>query len=132
MSWGNYVLDLPFKAENDFSEEFVVVELGSSSDEVDLPASTSAQPLGVTQNAADEGESVSVRVSGVTQVVANGAYSKGDLLGIAATTGRVDTATALDSTWDGSDTYAVGIALEAAGAAGEIHPMLIRPVYYGT
>lgn len=127
-------LDLPFRAENIMAEAYVVVELGTSEGQVDLPDATTDTPLGVIQStAATAGLSVPVRVSGVTKVVANGAFFKGDQLAIAATTGRVDTVSGLDSSFDGGTATAqkpIGIALEASGAAGDIVSMLIRPFYY--
>lgn len=124
---------VPFRAENDMAEAFVVVILGTSADEVDLPGATTDTPLGVIQDVADEGNSVPVMVSGVTKVVAYAAFSKGDLLGIAATTGRVDTVSGLDSSFDWGTATAqkpIGIALEAAADAAEIIEMLIRPFYF--
>ena len=121
-----------FKAENAFSEAYVVVVIGTNTDEVDLPAATTDQPFGVIQDTASAGDAVSVSLGGITKVVANGAFSKGDLLGIAATTGRVDTVTAMDGTWSGTEVEVIGVALQAATAAGEIVPMLIRPFKYGT
>jgi len=123
-----------FEAENIMAEAFVVVELGTNEDQVDLPDAVTDTPLGVIQDkAAAAGNSVPVMLSGITKVVANGAFSKGDLLGIAATTGRVDTISGLDSSFDGGVATAqkpIGIALEASGAAGDIVPMLIRPLYF--
>ena len=128
----NEGLDLPMQAENEMSEAYVVVELGTGANQVDLPASTAVRPFGVIQNNADANGAVPVRCSGVTKVVANGAFSKGDKLGIAATTGRVDTVADVDATWSGATVHAIGIALEDANAAGEIVSMLIRPLEYGT
>lgn len=134
MSYSNYgALDLSFEAENDMSEKYVVVELGSGDNQVDLPDATTDTPVGVIQDTADSGESINVRVQGVTKVRANGAFSKGDQLAIAATTGRVDTVTGLDSSFDSGSATAqkpIGIALEAATEAGQVVAMLIRPFYY--
>lgn len=127
-------LDLPFRAENIFAEAYVVVVLGTNESQVDLPDAITETPLGVIQDLASAaGLSVPVRVDGVTKVVANGAFSKGDQLGLAATTGRVDTVSGLDSSFDALIATAqkpIGIALEAASAAGETVSMLIRPFYY--
>lgn len=134
MSYEHYgSLDIPFEAENDMDEKYVVVVLGTNDNQVDLPGATTDTPLGVTQDTADDGQSINVRVQGVTKVVANGAFSKGDQLAIAATTGRVDTVSGLDSSFDSGSATAqkpIGIALEAASGSGEIVPMLIRPFYY--
>jgi len=127
---------LPFRAENIMVEAYIVVVLGTSEGQVDLPAATTDTPLGVTQDtAAVAGDSVPVMVDGVTKIVAYAGFSKGDLLGIAATTGRVDTISGLDSSFDYSGGPAlaqkpIGIALEAATAAGNIVSMLIRPFFF--
>ncbi len=133
MSFEHQLLDIPFEAENDMAEKYVVVVLGTDDNQVDLPATVTDAPLGVTQETADDGQSVAVRTHGVTKVVANGAFSKGDQLAIAATTGRVDTVSGLDSSFDGGSAtkqQPIGIALEAAAAAGEVVAMLIRPFFY--
>jgi len=126
-------LTLPFRAENDMAEAYVVVVIGTSEGEVDLPAATTDTPLGVIQDVADEGDSVPVMVDGVTKIVAYAAFSKGDQLAIAATTGRVDTVSGLDSSFNYGEATAqktIGIALEAAENAGEIVTMLIRPFFF--
>jgi len=126
---------IPFRAESDMAEAFVVVVLGTSEGEVDLPAAVTDDPLGVIQDEADEGDAVAVMVAGVTKVVAYDEFDKGDLLAIAAVNGRVDTVTGLDSSYDFSGGPAtlqkpIGVALEAAGDGGEIISMLIRPFYF--
>lgn len=125
---------LPFRAENVFAEAYVVCVIGTNEGEVDLPDAITNTPLGVVQDvAAVVGESIPVMVDGVTKVVANGAFSKGDQLAIAATTGRVDTVSGLDSSFDALVATAqkpIGVALEAATAAGQIVSMLIRPFFY--
>jgi Uncharacterized conserved protein (DUF2190) len=127
-------LDYPFRAENIFAEAYVVVVLGTNENQVDLPAAVTDTPLGVIQDeAAAAGDSVPVRLSGVTKIVANGAFSKGDHLAIAATTGRVDTVSGLDSSFDWGTATAqkpLLVALEAASAGGEIIEALIRPFYF--
>lgn len=134
MAYKSTGLDLSgFKAENAFAEAYVVCVLGTSEAQVDLPAATTDTPFGVVQDEAAKGQSIPVRVSGVTKVVANGAFSKNDYLAIAATTGRVDTVSGLDASFDwGSATkqQPIGLALEAATDAGEIVPMLIRPLFF--
>lgn len=130
-----HALDLTFKAENAMAEPFVVVELGTNADQVDLPDALTDTPFGVIQDSALAGQSVRVRVSGLTKVVANGAFSKGDQLAIAATTGRVDTVSGLDSSFDNSGgpftaQKVIGLALEAASEGGQIVEMLIRPFFY--
>lgn len=127
-------LDYPFRAENVMVEPYVVVVLGTNEAEVDLPDAVTNTPLGVVQSTATvAGQSVPVRLAGITKVVANGAFSKGDLLAIAATTGRVDTTPGLDSSFDQGTATAqkpLLVALEAAGAGGEIVTALIRPFFF--
>lgn len=118
-------LDYSWKAENAMSEAFVCVELGTNDYDIDLPDTVASDTIiGVTQETAPTaGQSVRVRVSGITKVVANGAFSKGDTLVAAATTGRVDT---IGESTAYTEDIMIGIALEAADAAGEVVEMLIR------
>lgn len=126
---------MTFKAEVAFTEAFVICVLGTDADEVKKPAAVTDTPLGVIKDSAAIDQSVPVQMDGVTKIVANAAFSKGDQLGIAATTGRVDTITGLDSSFDNSAgpftaQKPFGIALEAATASGQIVSMLIRPFFY--
>ena len=134
MATANLDQVLAFRAQVAFTEAFVVCVLGTSEDQVNLPSAVTDTPFGVVQDKATNiGDSIPVAVSGITKVVANGAFSKGDLLAIAAVTGRVDTVSGLDSSFDGGTATAqkpIGVALEAASAAGEIVKMLIRPFYF--
>ncbi len=77
-----------------------------------LPGSAGVYCLGIAQNAAADGDVVTVMYSGESYVKANGAFSMGDLLSIAATDGDVDTATDRQN--------AVGRALDEATAAGDL------------
>jgi len=125
------VLDYPFVAENAMAEKYVVVELGTGAGQVDLPDGANDKPVGVIQNTASADGSVNVRLLGVTKALANAAITKGDYLVAVITTGRVATAPAISSTWTGtsaSTEHIIGMALEAAGAAGDIISMLIRPM----
>jgi len=134
MAERNRGLTLPFRAEAVMVEAYVVCTLGTSEGQVDLPDAVTNVPLGVIQDtAAAVGDSVPVMVDGVTKIVANGVFSKGDLLAIAATTGRVDTVSGLDSSFNYGEATAqqpIGIAMEAAENSGEIVTMLIRPLYF--
>jgi hypothetical protein len=79
------------------------------------------RPLGVAQNAAADGESVQVRLAGISLISANGAYALADELMVAASDGEVDTF----STSATVNAYVVGQALEAAGAAQDRMAVLI-------
>lgn len=121
-----------FEAENVMAERYVCVELGGSDNQVDLPDTANEQVIGVIQDVVDAvGEAVPVMISGITKVVAGGVISKGDKLTAVASTGRVQTAPSISSSWTGtsaSTENVIGIALEAAAAAGEVIKMLIRPM----
>lgn len=124
---------LSFIAEVAFAEAYVVCKLGTDANEVNLPEAVTDQPLGVVQDEATLGQSIPVMVDGVTKIVANGAFSKGDQLAIAGVTGRVDTVSGLDSSFNpeaAAKQQPIAIALEAATAAGQIVSALIRPFYY--
>jgi len=77
-----------------------------------LPSAVTNQVLGVAQHDAADGEPVRVAMQGESYIVANGAFSAGDLLSLAATTGKVDTAA--------SGNVIVGLAREAATATNDI------------
>jgi len=124
------LLEVPFVAENAMTEKFVVVELGTNAGQVDLPDGNNDKPVGITQQTAVAGGAVGVCVAGVSKAVANAAINKGDYLVGVITTGRVATVPAISSTWTGtaaSTEHVIGIALEAAGAGGDIISVLIRP-----
>lgn len=77
-----------------------------------LPGGAGVYCVGIAQNAADSGDVVTVVYEGESYVKANGAFSIGDVLSIAATDGDVDTAT--------DRQFAVGMALDEATAAGDL------------
>lgn len=102
-------------AENTMAEKYVVVELGTSAQQVDLPDNSADQPFGVILDTATAGQAVPVQKTGITKCVANGAITKGSRLNLIVTTGRVD-----DNLEGTAGTVYVGRALEAATAAGDI------------
>jgi hypothetical protein len=124
-------LEVPFIAENIMAEKYVVVELGGSDGQVDLPDGANDKPIGIIQNTVAVAlGAVNVCVAGISKAVANASISKGDYLVGVITTGRVATAPAISSTWTGtagSTEHIIGIALEAAGTGGDIISVLIRP-----
>ena len=124
------LLEVPFVAENIMAEKYVVVELGAGAGQVDLPDGANDKPIGIIQQTAVADQAVNVCVAGVSKAVANAAITKGDYLVGVITTGRVATAPAISSTWTGtaaSTEHIIGIALEEAGAGGDIISVLIRP-----
>lgn len=104
------------------SSQYCVVKLGSTEGEVEL-CGASDDPYGVLQNAPAEGEPASVAIGGISKIKANGAFSYGDYLAVAASTGKVDTAS-------GAAPYTIiAQACEDAGAANGIVAALIIKTY---
>jgi len=90
--------------------------------EVKLAAAASAKALGISQlEPMGPGESVMVRVDGISRAIAAGAITKGDTVMIADATGKIATATAATAN------FVVGEALEAAAASGDIISIIVRP-----
>jgi hypothetical protein len=83
-----------------------------------LPTGAGVKPLGVAQNDASDGEVVTVVYSGESYVSANGAFSAGDRLSVAASDGQVDTATTTQAL--------VGTALDEATAANDLIVCLLN------
>jgi hypothetical protein len=79
--------------------------------------------LGGTPPVASSGQSIRVRISGMTKANAGGAISLGDLLVVGAA-GVVNTAPALAAT----SVHIVGQAMEAAVEAGDIITVLLFPM----
>jgi hypothetical protein len=106
--------------------QYAVVKLSTDSSDGDLrvvvSAAASDTPFGVAQEAASSGDSILVRISGISLVKADGAFTLGDELQVNDANGEVDTFAASAGDTD----YVVGIALHGATAAGDTMPMLIR------
>jgi fructoselysine-6-P-deglycase FrlB-like protein len=105
--------------------KFTVVTLSTDSSDGDprvATCGTSDKPFGIAQETVATGESILVRLAGISKVSANGAYSLGDALCVAAADGQVDTAAPAG----GANAYVIGIALHAATAAGDECPALLR------
>jgi hypothetical protein len=102
------------------SQYCVVVPAGASTGKVKvgLPSGQGVLPFGVVQNTPASGEVAEVMTQGITLVKANSTFNSGVELTIAATTGKVEAASAAD--------YVIGIAREAAGAANQLVSMEIR------
>jgi hypothetical protein len=78
---------------------------------------------GVLTNKPATGKSAQIQIAGVAKVQAGAAVAKGDLVKTDAT-GRAITQTAEAV---GVQVYTFGMALEAAGAAGDLIAVAIRP-----
>jgi hypothetical protein len=96
------------------SSQYYYVKL-STTDTVIVCAAATDVPIGILQNAPTSGQDATIMVTGISKVNSNAALSIGDAIGTAAD-GQADAKVA------GTDTteYAVGVVLEASGAAGEL------------
>lgn len=131
MSWGtNTGDDFSFLSDIDLSaSQYCLVTVDDAG--LDL-CGANAMPLGVLQNAPIAGEAGSVRLGGISKVVAGGTITKGQLLASDAN-GHVVAYTALAGTITNGtpDTIAfsgssvVGVALED-GASGDIIAVHLR------
>lgn len=111
------ILEMTFTAEAAMATNYIAVKQGTSDGQVNI-AGSAEEAIGILQTpAATAGDQVRVMLLGISPVKANGAFSKGDLLASAASTGLVDTATAAH--------HGIAIALEAAGAQNDIVSCLV-------
>jgi hypothetical protein len=116
------ILEMTFTAEAAMATNYIAVKLGTYDGQVNIAGSAEAA-IGILQTpAATAGDQVRVMILGISPVKANGDFSKGDLLGSAASTGLVDTATAAH--------HGIAIALEAAGAQNDIVSAFVCPQKY--
>lgn len=123
MSWEQPIGDsiITLKAEAALSAGCVVT-LGTAAGTC-KKAGTTDKPIGVAQNAATAaGDNISVIRGGIAKCLADGGFSKGDLLVVADANGEVDTVAALTV---GTTAYLVGVAMEAASGAGSIVPVAL-------
>ena len=123
----NYKTDgeqVSFEAEEAMVEPYVFVVVGSTAGQVKFQAastSVATAVIGCIQNSASAGEAVNVQMSGITKAVASAAIAKGARVHVGSIDGRVDD----DQDGTAGAVY-VGIALEAASAAGEIISVAIN------
>lgn len=122
MAYEHRVLDITLEAGEDLRSDqghFVVL---ASDGTVRRPDSASEVPIGVLQNAPNDGEAAVVRLIGVSKVVAAGALPRGTFVSpeyVGATdAGKAQAATA---------TYACarGMVVEAAGAEDDLAGVLL-------
>jgi hypothetical protein len=118
------VLDLTFKASEVMAYRYVAVMLGTNDDEVSL-CTDGSDPIGILQDtAAAVGDSVRVRVFGVSLIKAGTTISKGDKCNSGYATGRLAVA--------GANEGAIAKALRAATADGDEIPAIIGHFWYAT
>lgn len=119
MTWYNNNQTITLEAAADLSGSQYHLVVCDSNGLAALAGDGATNVIGVLQNKPGQGEAAAVMVVGVTKVVASAAITAGDQL---ASTANADVETAA-TTGDGL----VGVALTAAGGAGEVITMLIRP-----
>jgi len=117
-------LQVSFEAEEAMVEPYVFVIVGTTAGQVkfqDASTSVATPVVGCIQNSASAGEAVDVQMTGITKAVAGAGIAKGARVHVGSIDGRID---------DDQDTTVgavyVGIALEAASAAGEIISVAIN------
>jgi hypothetical protein len=122
------ILDLTFEAGEDLSsDQFKFVVLDSSTKKVRRPDAITEMPLGVLQNKPTSGKAASVRVAGVSKVVAAGALSAGAAV-VAEYVSAADAGKALSD--PGTYTYLAGVVVEPASAEDNLASVLIRVMKY--
>lgn len=77
MAWENALLDLAFEADEDLSDDQYTFVVLTSTGKVRRPDSESEVALGILQNAPDDGEPATVRIAGISKLVANNALAIG-------------------------------------------------------
>lgn len=109
-----------FVAAADLSaKQFYIVKLDSSSNGVALSAAATDTSIGVLQNTPASGEAATVRFLGTSKVVAGAAITKGAYVTADSSGKGAATTTDRDN--------AIGIALEAAAADGDIFEIMLLP-----
>lgn len=123
-------LDMTFPAAGTCTK-YGPVKLGASGVE-DCGAGEEAIGICQSETTTTVGRAVRVRVLGVAKVKASAAISAGAKVQ-AAGSGKVVTATALDTTWSGAAINPLGKLLStAAGANNDIVECFIFPYYFGS
>lgn len=120
------ILDETFVANEDLSssQNCVVVPAGSVSagkTKVGLPGGQGVLALGVLLNDPESGELAQVRTIGRAKAIAASTFNAGVEVTIAATTGKIESASSGD--------YVIGIALEAAAEADHVVAIMLTGQY---
>lgn len=111
-----------FTAEEAIATQYLIAKVGASADGVGIADTPNTDiQIGIMQDTADSGDSVSVATSGISKVkVGTGGVTKGEKL-MAESGGTAITGT--------TGKACIGIALET-GAASDIIPCLVVPEMY--
>jgi len=112
----NPMLIKTYTAEVAITKYMAVIE-GTSDGQANDPGAANDVALGIALHAAAAGEPVDVCLFGPCLAVADGAFSRGALLAISSTTGKVDAITIGVTT---ADQRVIGKALQTAGADGDL------------
>ena len=118
-------LDLTFEAGADLSEKQYFAVYLSADHTVSLCTTAHLNAIGVLQNEPKSGEAAVVRpigAGGTTKVKCGGAITIGKRVKV-DTDGMVIT----ESTANATEQYCIGVALEAAGADGDIIEIALAP-----
>lgn len=121
-AWGNFVLDLPYKAESALTK-YRAVKQGAADDGVVPVTAATDDVIGVAQVSVSAGElalkkDAAVRVLGVSEMEAAAAITRGDIVTINAT-GLVKAGA--------TGERVIGIALASASGANVRIPVLLTP-----
>ena len=122
------VLDMTFTAAADLSASQYCFVFVDSAGKAALPTAAGMQVIGVLQNKPTIGQAATVRVYGVSKVVAGGVVAPGDRIATLITSGKAKTASKLVQA-SGAASYATGIALNTANTAtNDVFTAFIGPV----
>ncbi|OGI00465.1 MAG: hypothetical protein A2Y25_12000 [Candidatus Melainabacteria bacterium GWF2_37_15] len=119
------VLDFSFKAAEDLSNyqyHFIIID---SNGKVALMNAIGDYPIGVLQNAPGADEEATVRILGISKVVANAAIDEGSLVN-AEFVSTSDCGKAQATTTD--NVTCCGIVLGASGAEDDLASVLLTPL----
>jgi hypothetical protein len=115
------VFDYTFTAASDLSaKQFTFVKL-SAANTVDSTTAITDVPVGVLQNKPTANQAATVRVLGLTKLVASGSISAAAAIGPEA----ANTARAASITIPASTAYVAGVAVTAASQAADVFTALI-------
>lgn len=131
MAWQTLGTVMSFEAGATITKNRVVA-VNSSGKLIHPATNDSNYPVGIAMEGGVSGASIPVIVNGVARVEAAAAIAAGApvCVDIGAGTGTIDDATIVNAVTNVFFHFLVGVALEAAGAAGEVISVLIQPSVY--